>query len=95
MEDLVEQTHRVELGGVDDAIGIPLAIDELVHPLGEPAAGREVRQDDVAGQGEQLVLDPVSLPGCPRDMEFEFHDRSSSLIPRSGTRAQCGRLLSS
>ena len=64
---------------------------------------------DVAGRGEQGVVDVVALARLARDVELdgnrpraarapvanEAHDASSSVIPRIGIEIQSGRLFSS
>ena len=71
VEDLVDQPHRVQLGGVDDAIGVALSVGQIVHALGKRAGGREVGNDDVAAGLEKRPVEPVVETGRFRDVELE------------------------
>ena len=73
MEDLVDQPHRVQLGGVNHPIGIALLVAALVHLAGEAPGRGEVREDDVAARLEERVVELVAFAGRPRDVELECH----------------------
>ena len=88
VEDLVDQPHGVELGGVDDSIGMALRVAAVVHPAGEEPCRGEVRDDDVAAGFEERLVELVAVAGRLRDVELECHGctprkRPNELAPRS------------
>jgi hypothetical protein len=80
-------SHGVQRLWVNDARGVLFRAADGVHALREGAAGRQVRENDVGGERDQPVGEPVAVPCGPRDVKLEgeaLHDPASVTRPRGG-----------
>ena len=71
VEDLVDETHRVDVARANRRAGIRGQVALRVHLLREAARGGEVGEDDVAGQAEERVVELVTVARRARDVELE------------------------
>ena len=78
VEDLVDQPHGVELGGVNDPVRIALGVAPVIHALGKCANRREVGKDDVPGRLEECSVELVAAACRLRYVELECHGFSEA-----------------
>ena len=70
MAGLVDKAHGVERAGMDGESGIDVRLADLVHAVGERAAGVQIGEDDISGVGEEGFGKLVALAHASRNMKF-------------------------
>ena len=70
VQNLVDQAEGVELARADDRVGQPVGTSPGGHLRGQAANGTQVRQDHVAGQLEQRLVQAIADACVRRDVEL-------------------------
>ena len=70
MEDLIDQSHGVDLPGSDRLLGKIDQIPFLIHFLGEDPHCMEAWKDDISAEGKKSVVKLIEVPCLPGDMKL-------------------------
>ncbi len=71
VQHLVDEPHGVECAGDHRAFRVRPGLAHGVHAVGERAARLEVGEDDVAGDAEERVVEPVEVARGARHVKLE------------------------
>ncbi len=70
MEDFVDEAHGVDLAGLHRTFWIADQVAALVHLLSEKPSCVEIDKDNVAGEGEEGLVQGIEFTSLTRDVEL-------------------------
>ena len=73
MKNLIDQSHRVDLAGINSLIRVGSDISHLVYMLCKDTRGMKVRDNNMPIKRKKRIFKLISLACLPVDMEFHDH----------------------
>ncbi len=73
MQDLVDQSHRIDLSRTDCLLREMDEVLFLIDLLGKYPGGAKIGEDHIPSEGEEGFVELIKIADLPRDVEFHHY----------------------